>query len=147
MKKTVEDLIYKDECYRIIGACFEVYKDKGCGFLEPVYQECLKIEFEFQRLPAVSQPQLGLSYRGRTLRQRYQPGFICYAEVILELKAVSALADEHRAQVLNYLSATGIRLGLLVNFGHHPGLEWERIVNTRARQCPPTVPVPGGFSL
>ena len=128
--KTVEELIYKEECYAVMGGCFAVYADKGCGFLEPVYQECLEVEFDHLKLPAVPQPQLALSYRGRTLQQTYRPDFICHGKIILELKAVSDLVDEHRAQVLNYLNATGFKLGLLVNFGHHPKLEWERIVNT-----------------
>ena len=127
---TVQDLIYKEEVYAIMGGCFAVYKDKGCGFLEPVYQECMEIEVDHLKLPSVPQPQLALTYRGRTLKQTYRPDFICYGKIVLELKAVSALVDEHRAQVLNYLNATGFKLGLLVNFGHYPKLEWERIVNT-----------------
>jgi GxxExxY protein len=125
-----EDLIYREESYAIIGGCFAVYRDKGCGFLEPVYQECMEIEFEHLRLLAVPKPRLELSYRGRVLQHKYEPDFICYGKIILELKAVSALTDEHRAQVLNYLNATGFKLGLLVNFGHYPGIEYERIVNT-----------------
>jgi GxxExxY protein len=133
----IQDLIYKEEVYAIMGGCFAVYKDKGCGFLEPVYQECMEIEFDYLKLPAVPQPQLALAYRGRTLRQTYRPDFICYGKIVLELKAVSALVDEHRAQVLNYLNATGFQLGLLVNFGHYPMLEWERIVNTaKPNQAP-----------
>ena len=128
--KIVEDLIYKEESYAIMGGCFAVYKDKGCGFLEPVYQECMEIELDYLKLPAVPKPSLALSYRGRPLKQKYVPDFICYDKIVLELKAVSQLVDEHRAQVLNYLNATGLKLGLLVNFGHHPKLEWERIVNT-----------------
>lgn len=124
----MKDLIYKDESYRIIGACFEVYKEKGCGFLEAVYQECLEMEFELQGMLCVPQKPLPLAYKGRPLKQRYTADFICFDKIILELKAVSALADEHRAQVLNYLNATGFKLGLLVNFGHHPKLEYERIV-------------------
>jgi GxxExxY protein len=126
----VEDLIYENEAYAIMGGCFTVYKDKGCGFLEPVYQECMEIEFEYLKLPAVAKPALALSYRGRPLKQKYVPDFICYGKIVLELKAVSTLVDEHRAQVLNYLHATGLKLGLLVNFGHYPKLEWERIVIT-----------------
>ncbi len=125
------ELIHKTESYRIIGACFEVYNEKGCGFLEPVYHECLTIEFEHQRIPAISKPALTLSYRGRTLLQTYNPDFICYQKIVLELKTVSKLIDEHRAQILNYLNATGFELGLLVNFGHYPGLEHERIVRTQ----------------
>ena len=123
------EILFKDESYKIIGACFEVYKDKGCGFLEEVYQECLAIEFEIQSIPFRAQEKLLLSYKGRELRQNYQPDFILLDNIIiLEIKANSQLADEHRAQVHNYLKATGFRLGLLVNFGHHPLLEWERIV-------------------
>ena len=124
------EIIYKSESYAIIGACFEVYNEKGCGFLEPVYQECLAIEFEYQRIPAIAHPLLALSYRGRTLKQTYEPDYVCFEKIIVELKAVSALTDEHRAQLLNYLNATGFELGLLVNFGHYPGLEYERIAKT-----------------
>ena len=135
-RKLVDDLIYKDECYAIMGACFAVYKDKGCGFLEAVYQECMEIEFEFLQISAAPKRSLSLNYRGRTLRQKYEPDFICHDKIIVELKAVSALTDEHRAQVQNYLKATGYKLGLLVNFGHYPGVEWERIANTKEPNLP-----------
>ena len=125
------ELIYKKESYAIIGACFEVCNEKGCGFLEPVYQECLGIEFEYQRIPAIPKPSLTLSYRGRILMQTYQPDFVCFEKIIVELKAVSALTDEHRAQLLNYLHTTGFELGLLVNFGHYPKLKYERIAKTQ----------------
>jgi len=111
-----------------MGACFEVYKEKGCGFVEPVYQECLQIEFEMQGISFVAQVPLDLSYKGRKLVAIYKPDLICFGKIIVELKAVSALNDEHRAQVHNYLKATGMKLGLLVNFGHFPKVEWERIV-------------------
>lgn len=125
---TNTNIIYPDESYRIIGACFEVYKEKGCGFLEAVFQECLEIEFDLQEIPFVPQHSLPLTYKGRPLQQCYIADFVCFDKIIVELKAVEKLADEHRAQVLNYLHATGFKLGLLVNFGHHPKLEWERIV-------------------
>lgn len=125
------EIIYKKESYAIVGACFEVYNAKGCGFLEPVYHECLAIEFEHQRIPAISKPSLKLTYRGRMLLQTYAPDFICFEKIIVELKTVSTLADEHRAQVLNYLQATGFELGLLVNFGHYPQLQYERIAKTQ----------------
>lgn len=124
----MKDIIYKEECYRIMGACFEVYNEKGCGFTEPIYQECLEIELGIQQIPFRAQVHLPLSYKGRPLRQRFQPDFVCLGMIILEIKALSTLVDEHRAQVLNYLNATGYRLGLLVNFGHHGKLEWERLV-------------------
>lgn len=123
----MSEIIHREESYRIMGACFEVYKEKGCGFLEAVYQECLELEFGDQNLTFVAQPKLGLSYKGRALRQTYAPDFICFNKIVLEIKAVSALTDEHRAQVQNYLRATGYRLGLLVNFGHFPKVESERI--------------------
>lgn len=124
----MSDVVYREESYRIMGACFEVYKEKGCGFLEAVYQECLEFELADQSIPFVAQQKLSLSYKGRSLRQTYEPDFICFGKIILEIKAVSALTGEHRAQVQNYLRATGHRLGLLVNFGHFPKAESERIV-------------------
>ena len=125
------EIIYKAESYAIIGASFEVYNEKGCGFLEPVYQECVGIEFEYQRTPTIPKPSLTLSYRGRILIQTYEPDYVCFGKIIVELKAVSTLIDEHRAQLLNYLHATDFELGLLVNFGHYPKLEYERIAKTQ----------------
>jgi GxxExxY protein len=122
------EILYKDECHAIMGACFEVYTEKGCGFLEAVYQECLQIEFGLRGIPFCAQAELPLEYKGHRLKQVYVPDFICYDKIVVELKAVTQLADEHRAQVHNYLKATGNRLGLLVNFGHYPKVEWERIV-------------------
>jgi GxxExxY protein len=126
--KTSPDLILADESYKIIGACFEVYKEKGCGFLEAVFQECLELELRLQRLPFETQKVIPLTYKGLPMVQTYKADLVCFGKVLVELKAVSELADEHRAQVLNYLHATGFRLGLLVNFGHYPKLQWERIV-------------------
>ena len=121
-------LVFEEETYAVLGACFEVYKDKGNGFVEPVYQECLELEFGLQAIPFSSQAQLRLTYKGRELKQRYIPDFMCFDKIIVELKAVRELTDEHRAQVHNYLKATGFRLGLLVNFGHKGKLEYERII-------------------
>jgi GxxExxY protein len=119
-------LMLEKETYDILGACFEVYKEKGCGFLEAVYQECLEIEFELRGLPAQALVPLALTYKGRPLKKSYEADFICFGTVLVELKAVSKLADEHCAQVQNYLNATGLRVGLLVNFGHYPMVEHER---------------------
>ena len=118
---------------RFSGACFEVYNQIGTGFVEPVYQECLEIELGLENIPFVAQQELGLMYRGRSLKRKYIPDFICYGKVIVEIKAVSNLTDEHRAQVHNYLAATGFQLGLLVNFGHAKGVQYERIVHTGTR--------------
>lgn len=122
------DLLYEQESYEIRGAIFEVYREKGCGFLEPVYQECLEKELRLRGIPFVSQCELRLAYKGEPLLQTYKADLICYDKIIVELKAVKEIAPEHRAQVFNYLKATGLRLGLLVNFGHHPQVEIERIV-------------------
>jgi GxxExxY protein len=127
-KKPMRDLVYPEECYRIVGACFEVYKQKGCGFLESVFHECLALEFGLQGIPFDSQRILRLDYKGTPLKQGFVADFVCFDKIVVELKAVSHLADEHRAQVLNYLNATQFSLGILVNFGHHPKLEWERLV-------------------
>jgi GxxExxY protein len=127
-KEEATGLIYKEESYAIIGACMAAYKDKGCGFLEPVYHECLQIEFEFLGIPFLSKPAHTLNYRGRTLVQTFSTDFLCYDKIIREIKAVSALVDEHRAQVLNYVAASACKLGLLVNFGHYPRIEYERFL-------------------
>ncbi|MCG2712633.1 MAG: GxxExxY protein [Candidatus Omnitrophica bacterium] len=123
-----KDILFKNESYKIIGACFEVYNEKGNGFLEAVYQECLGIEFEEQNISFIEKPKLELRYNDRKLKQTYEPDFVCFKEIIVELKSVKALTDEHRAQVHNYLKAADKRLGLLVNFGHYPKLEYERII-------------------
>lgn len=122
------EFIHGEETHALLGACFEVYKEKGSGFLEAVFQECLEFELSDRKIPYKVQPQLSLEYKGRLLKQTYQPDFICFEKIVMEIKAVSKLADEHRAQVHNYLKATGLRVGLLVNFGHYPLVEHERIV-------------------
>ena len=117
-----------DESYAVIGACFHVYNEMGCGFLEAVYQECLAWEFSEKGIPFVAKPKLEIRYREHLLQQYYEADFICFDKVIVELKAVSGLGKGHQAQVLNYLTATGFSLGLLINFGHYPGLEYKRLV-------------------
>jgi GxxExxY protein len=129
-----EKLIYSNESYLINGACMEVYRTLGNGFLESVYQECLEIELIKREIPYVPQKQLTLIYHGQVLKQFYKADFVCYDKIIVELKAASKLIDEHKAQVLNYLKATDYQLGLLYNFGHYPLLEFERIPNIKDRQ-------------
>ena len=121
-------LINEKETYAILGACFEVYKEKGCGFLEAVYQESLEIEFELQNIQANALVPLSLTYKRRKLKKLMKRTSFAIDQVLVELKAVSALTDEHRAQVQNYLNATDLRVGLLVNFGHYPKVEHERFV-------------------
>lgn len=121
-------IIYRLESFEIMGACFEVYKEKGSGFVEAVYQECLEMELADRKILFRAQPDLALTYKGRPLKSKFKPDFICFDKIVVELKAVTALNDEHRAQVQNYLRATKSKLGLLVNFGHYPKVEYERIV-------------------
>ncbi len=125
------EIIHKEESYKIIGACFEVYKNKGCGFLEAVYHECLAIEFGLQKIPFVSKPRVQLEYKGQLLDQYFEPDFVCFDKIVVELKAVSKLIDEHRGQTINYLHATNFELALLVNFGHYPKVESERFGNKK----------------
>ncbi|WP_051566915.1 GxxExxY protein [Herminiimonas sp. CN] len=122
------EIWYKEECYQIQGAVFDVYREMGCGFLEAVYQECLSKEFSKRGIPFASHQELRLFYKGEALRQTYIPDFICHESIIVELKALAVTTGEHKAQVLNYLKATGMRLGLLANFGCHPKATVERIV-------------------
>lgn len=122
------EIIYREESYKIMGACFEVYKAKGCGFTEAVYQECLALEFDLQNIPFVSQPKLELEYKGTKLEQYFKADFVCYGSIVVELKSLPKITDICRAQTLNYLHARKFRLGIIVNFGHHPRLEYERIV-------------------
>jgi len=122
------DLIYEDESYDVLGACFEVYNEKGPGFLEPVYHECLEIELQLQEIPHEREELFKLSYKGHQLTQQYEPDFICFAKIILEVKALSKLTSDHEAQVLNYLKATDKKVGLLANFGSPEELEYRRIV-------------------
>jgi GxxExxY protein len=112
-------------------ACFEVYKDKGCGFLEAVYQECLAIEMSRVNIPFLEKPQLPLDAKGRVLNQTYEPEFICFDQISAEIKAAKELADAHRAQAINYLKATGMELALLVNLRYHLKIQYERFVNQK----------------
>ncbi len=127
-QNTQKDLLYEKESYSIRGAVFDVYREMGCGFLEAVYQECLEKELRRRAIPFISQPEVKLAYKGDKLKQTYKPDFVCYDAIILELKAVKEICDEHRAQLHNYLKATELRLGFLINFGHYPKATIERIV-------------------
>lgn len=124
----VSTLIHREEVFRIQGAIFEVGRSMGRGFLEAVYQECLALEFTSRGIPFRAQPTLRLAYKGVALKQTYAADFLCFDKIIVELKAVRAVAPEHRAQLLNYLRATGLELGLLVNFSAVPRATVERLV-------------------
>ncbi|MBE7529937.1 MAG: GxxExxY protein [Chloroflexi bacterium] len=124
------ELIFKDEVFGVVGAAMEVSNVLGAGFLEAVYQEALGIELRSRAIPFVAQPTVRISYKGHILAKEYVPDFICYDQVIVEIKAIKALTTIEQAQLLNYLKATRKRVGLLLNFGS-PKLEWKRMVLTR----------------
>jgi GxxExxY protein len=126
-KKNMEEYIYKQECYNIIGAAMEVHNELGHGFLEPVYQEALTIVLQEKGIPFVKEKVLDIYFKGRLLNKKYVADFICYDEVIVELKAMENIAPEHIAQVLNYLKATDKKLGLLINFGTTK-LQYKRVI-------------------
>ncbi len=121
------DLVLKEESYKIIGACMEVHKNLGCGFLEPVYQEILAMEFKLQDIPFEQEKKINIYYKGMQISKYYITDFICYDKVVVELKAATDITTEFEAQVLNYLKATGLNLGLIVNFGNM-SLQFKRIV-------------------
>jgi GxxExxY protein len=121
-------ILFKEESYAIQGAIFEVYKEIGSGFLEPIYQECLTRELTMRNIPFLAQLEMRLSYKGVPIDQVYRPDFLCYSSIILELKATRLLVDDFRAQLFNYLKISKLRLGLLINFVHTPRVEIERIV-------------------
>ncbi|MCD4820265.1 MAG: GxxExxY protein [Candidatus Cloacimonetes bacterium] len=121
-------IIFKKESYAIQGAIFEVYRNMGSGFLEAVYQECLEKEFAQRNIPFESQLSIQLVYKDTLLKQTYRADFICYDSIIIEIKAVTKIIDIHKAQLLNYLKATKLKLGLLVNFSSYPKANIERIV-------------------
>jgi len=127
----MSEIVYKEESYKIVGACFEVYNQKGYGFTEPVYQECLQIEFELQNIPFVAQPEIRLDYKGQLLDQYFKPDFICFGKIIVEIKTASSLIDAHRAQAINYLNAMNFELAIVVNFGQFPKLAYERLAKSK----------------
>jgi GxxExxY protein len=124
----VSKVLYKEECYQIQGAIFEVYRELGCGFIEAVYEESLAKELSSRGILYCEQPELSIRYKNELLSQKFRPDFVCYDKIILELKAVKETTDEMKAQLMNYLKISKLRLGLLVNFGHFPRATVERIV-------------------
>jgi GxxExxY protein len=128
----LKDLTETDpRTYAIIGAAMEVHRQLGCGFLEPVYQEALAIEFRTRSVPFVREVKLSLAYKGQALEASYSPDFICFDSVVVELKALSRMSGTEEAQVINYLKATGHEVGLLINFGTR-SLEHRRFVLTKS---------------
>ena len=123
----MSNLFYRDESYKIRGALFAVHRELGCGFLERVYQDALEVEFRLRNIPYEREKAIQIVYKGEPLGEPYRADFVCYGKVIIELKSVSEILDVHRAQIINYLKATKMKLGFLVNFGEE-SLNIERIV-------------------
>ena len=121
-----DKLLYRDEVYAIQGAVFDVYKEMGNAWHEEVYQQCLERELADRGIPFEAKKTLPIYYKGTPIKKTYEPDVFCFGKIILELKAVDALADEHRRQILNYLRITHCRLGLLINFGAYPKVAIER---------------------
>ena len=127
-------MIEKEELTgKIINACMELHNELGNGFLEPVYQEALEEEFKIQGIPYVREKLLPVMYKGKQLKKEYYADFVCYDDIIVELKAVSVLSKPHKAQVLNYLNAANKEIGLLINFGETK-LKWERITKFKSQE-------------
>ena len=121
------EILHKDQTFNIIGACMRVHSELGCGFLEAVYQEALAFEFDDRGIIFKKEEQIEVYYKQHTLKQYYQADFICYDNIIVELKAAESLSANHTSQLINYLNATDCRVGLLINFGAQ-SLEHKRIV-------------------
>ena len=124
------DLLYEKESYAIIGAAIDVHKELGKGFLEAVYQEALEKEFQIRKIPYKREVQLTIHYKNEPLNKVYVADFICFDKIIVELKALSAITPDHYAQVLNYLKASRLNLGLIMNFGKQ-SLEHKRIIKEK----------------
>ena len=121
-------ILYREESFAIIGACMKVHRTLGAGFLEAVYEEALEREFQNLKIPFKRQVKLDLYYGNQKLTKQYRADFICYDEIIVEIKAVSFLHDNFSNQLLNYLKATNKKLGILINFGEK-SLKYKRIIN------------------
>ena len=126
------ELMFKDEVYAIVGAAMEVHREKGCGFAEPVYQECMEIELADRKVPAEAQKEMTISYKGRRLKKTYLADFVTFGKIIVELKALDKLTPREEAQVINYLKSSGLEVAVLINFGAS-SLEWKRIVLTNGK--------------
>jgi len=126
-KKDMPELLYKPEVFGIVNAAMEVHRELGHGFLEAVYQEALELEFNDRRIQYVREKPLNIIYKGRQLNKEYSADFVCYDKIIVELKALAELNSMHESQLINYMKATKLRVGVLINFGA-PSLEFKRFV-------------------
>ena len=127
-RMNTNELLFKDEVYAIIGAAMEVHNELNAGFAEAAYQEAMEIELGLRGIPFERQKRVAIAYKGRQLECTYIADLICFGSIIVEPKAVRTLAKHDEAQVINYLRATGLRVGLVINFGDPARLDWHRFV-------------------
>ncbi len=137
----VDNLLLKDEVYAIIGAAIEVHRELGRGFLEPVYQEALEFELSQRAIPFEPQKRIFVTYKNRKLNKEYIADLVCYEKILVELKSMDQLTGREEAQVINYLKATQLPLGLLINFGSAGKLEWKRLISTHMEQASSAIPL------
>jgi len=149
MHANERELLLKDQVYAVVGAAMEVSNELGTGFLEAIYQEALEIELGSRSIPFISQVPVDIVYKGRRLSKQYLPDLVCFDQVIVEIKAIKRLTSIEEAQLLNYLKATGMQVGILLNFGSSR-LDWKRMVistpNTRAHFRSLAAGEDGGFA-
>jgi GxxExxY protein len=124
----VKAILLKKETYAVVGATMEVHRELGPGFLDPVYQEAMQIELENRAIPFEAQKPLHIEYKGTRLTKEYVADLVCWGRIIVELKALDRLSGREESQLLNYLKATGLHVGLVINFGSYGRLEWKRFV-------------------
>ncbi len=137
------ELSFKDEVYAIIGAAMEVYNQLGPGFSEAIYQEAMEIESDARQLPNNPQQEIYIEYKRTKLKQFFKPDFIFYDNIIVEIKAIDKLTSREESQLLNYLKATNLPVGVLINFGADNDLEWKRMVSTqKANRIPKFITPP-----
>jgi GxxExxY protein len=124
----MSDGVLKKEGYDLMGAAFEVYNELGPGFLEEVYQEAIEVELRSRGLPFEAQKLLPVTYKGKPLNKTYRCDILAFGEIIVEIKAIKQLSNTDMAQLVNYMKATGKRVGYLINFGKDGELEWHRLI-------------------
>ncbi len=125
-----KDLLYEGEVYKIVGAAIEVHRELGPGFLETVYEEAMVLESTEKQIPHETQVRIAIYYKGRKLKKEFVADYIGYRKILVEFKCIPKLTNVEVAQILNYLKATGMKVGLLINFGSHGKLEWKRYIRS-----------------
>jgi len=125
-----EGLLYEEETFKIIGACMAVHSEMGCGFLESAYQEALEMEFLELQIPFEGQKNIPVFYKGKKLKKYYKADFVCFNNIIVEIKSTLFMHQMGKAQVINYLKSTNYKIGLLINFGEN-SIQWKRFINTK----------------